>query len=225
MFCTQCGRQFGETDRFCAGCGAPRAGTDAALPSTPSLPEIDPALDWRASTVAREIMGHPEVRARIGQVTGANPQGMTAEQFYEIARPILMVTGAGPAPPLKLLKDVALPLYAKFGVKSHTECSQGFRNTFGETLAAVLCSLASRSQPVEDIADATNGCVITSKMASSIWSWEGKMVITLETRPEGTLLKGAITVPGQTSDWGKAKRVLQDLIDDVGKYRDTPAAG
>jgi hypothetical protein len=220
MFCTQCGRQFGETDNFCAGCGAPRSSATSPPPE-----ETDPGIDWRASTDPRLIMNHPEVRARVEKVTGANPQGMTAERFYELARPVMMITGAGPAPPLKLLKDVALPLYAKFGVKSHTELSQGFRNSFGETLAAVFCSLASRSQPVEDIADATDGCVVTSKMASSIWSWEGKMVVTLEARPEGTLLKAAITVPGQTSDWGKAKRVLQDLIDDVGKYRDTPATG
>ncbi len=219
MFCTQCGREFGEADNFCARCGAPRSGAGQST-SASSIPEIDPAADWRSSTDPRLIMNHPEVRARVAKVTGANPQGMTAEQFYELARPVLAITGAGPAPPLKLLKDVALPLYAKFGVKSHTELSQGFRNSFGETLAAVFCSLASRSQPVEDIADATNGCVVTSKMASSIWSWEGTMLVTLESRPEGTLLKGSITVPGQTSDWGKAKRVLQNLIDDVGKYRD-----
>ena len=104
-------------------------------------------------------------------------------------------------------------------MKTNSELSQGFRNTFGETLAAVLCSLASRSQPVEELTEAKNGCVIASKMASSIWSWEGNMLVTLETRPEGTLLKGAITVPGQLSDMGKSKRVLQDLMDDVAKYR------
>ncbi|MCA8901679.1 MAG: hypothetical protein KDA53_10550 [Hyphomonas sp.] len=208
MHCTQCGRKFADTDKFCPQCGTARyAGVDASV-------------DWRASLDAREIMAHPEVRARIEKVTGANPQGMTAEKFYEIARPVMFVTGAGPLPPMKLLKDVALPLYAKFGVKTQSELTQGYKNTFGETLAAVLCSLASRSQPVEDLADATNGCVITSKMASSIWSWEGKMIVTLESRPEGTLLKGVITVPGQTSDWGKTKRALQALVDDVFKYRE-----
>ena len=208
MNCTKCGHTFADSDKFCAQCGAPRyAATDASV-------------DWRASMRPSEIMGHPAVRARIEKVTGANPQGMTAERFYEIARPVMMVTGAGSLPPLKLMKDVALPVYAKFGVKTQSEISQGFRNSFGETLAAVLCSLASRSQPVEDLAEATNGCVITSKMASSIWSWEGRMVITLETQAEGTLMKASITVPGQTSDWGKAKRALQDLIGDVTKYRD-----
>ena len=213
MLCIRCGREFADSDKFCAECGAPRSDSEAA------------ATDWRTSQDARQIMAHPEVRARIERVTGANPQGMTAEKFYELARPVMAITGAGPLPPMKLLKDVALPIYAKFGVKTQSEMSQGFRNTFGETLAAVLCSLASRSQPVEDLADATNGCVITSKMASSIWSWEGKMVITLETQPEGTLMKATITVPGQTSDWGKTKRALQGLIDDVMKYRDMPQTG
>ena len=208
MNCTQCGHSFSDTDKFCAQCGAAR------------YAQTDASVDWRASMRPAEIMGHPEVRARIEKVTGANPQGMTAEKFYELARPVMMVTGAGPAPPMKLIRDVALPIYAKFGVKTQSEISQGFRNGFAETLAAVLCSLASRSQPVEDLAEATNGCVITSKMASSIWSWEGKMVIALETQPEGTLLKASITVPGQTSDWGRTKRALQDLISDVTRYRD-----
>ena len=212
MLCIRCGHAFADSDKFCAECGAPRTDSEAA------------AIDWRSSQDARQIMAHPDVRARIEKVTGANPQGMTAEKFFEIARPVMMVTGAGPLPPLKLLKDVALPIYAKFGVKTQSELSQGFRNTFGETLAAVLCSLASRSQPVEDLADATNGCVITSKMASSIWSWEGRMVVTLESQPEGTKLTGRITVPGQTSDWGRTKRVLQDLVNDVIRYRDAPPA-
>ena len=217
MFCTECGRKFADTDKFCAECGTAR-------PDAPPAPDIDPALDWRNSHSVRDIMHHPDVRARIEKVTGANPQGMSAERFYEIARPLMIVTGAGPAPPLKLIKDISLPLTAKLGMKTSRELSQGFRNTFGETLAAVLCSLASRSQPVEDITEATNGCVITSKMASSIWSWEGDMIVTLETHPEGTLLTGVITVPGQLSDMGKSRRVLQALVDDVAKYRDPPPA-
>lgn len=208
MLCTRCGHSFNKTDKFCAQCGAPR------------YAETDAPADWRTSRRAGEIMGHPAVRARIEKVTGANPRGMTAERFYEIARPVMMVTGAGSLPPMKLMKDVALPIYARFGVKTQSDISQGFRNSFGETLTAVLCSLASRSQPVEELAEATNGCVITSKMASSIWSWEGKMVITLEAQDQGTLLKATITVPGQTSDWGRTKRALQDLVSDVTKFRD-----
>ena len=239
MFCTKCGRRFAEADLYCANCGNSKH-TDAdgnpipPLPRPPDMPILytinpgdgapessgDNAGAWRTSMHPGEIMEHPEVRARIEKVTGANPQGMTAETFYEIARPIMFLTGTGPAPPLKLIRDVALPIYAKFGVKTQSEISQGFRNSFGETLAAVLCSLASRSQPVEDLAEAANGCVITSKMASSIWSWEGRMVIALETQAEGTLMKASITVPGQTSDWGRTKRALQDLVSDVTRYRD-----
>lgn len=218
MVCTNCGKELAEGHRFCGYCGTPVETSAASALSAPDAVTA-PDVDWRASMDPREIMAHPEVRARVEKVTGANPQGMSAEQFYAIAKPILSVSGAGPLPPMKLMKDVALPLYAKLGIKKQSEASQGFRNTFGETLAAVLCSLASRGQPVEDIAEATNGCVITSKMASSMWSWEGKMVITLETRPEGTMLNGTITVPGQTSDWGKTKRALQALIDDVRTYR------
>ena len=227
MFCTQCGRPFGDHDKFCGGCGAPRPGTDQAAAASPaSLPQedVDPALDWRSSVRVREIANHPEVRARIRQVAGAVPTGMSADQFLDIARPLLAVAGAGNVP-LKTIKDVAVPFYARMGLKTNQELSQGFRSTFGETLAAALCSLASRSQPLVDIAEAANGCVINAKMPSSIWSWEGNIVTTLEQHPDGTLLRATVTVPGQAFDWGKSKRVLQDLIDDVAKYRIGPPAG
>ncbi|MEZ5998319.1 MAG: zinc ribbon domain-containing protein [Hyphomonas sp.] len=217
MFCTQCGRKFADSDKFCAECGAPREAV------APPPPDIDPSIDWRASMKPQEIMWHPEVRARVTKVAGANPQGMSGEKFYEIARPLMMITGTGTLPPLKFIKDYSLPITAKLGMKTGSELTQGFKNTFGETLAAVLCSLAARSQPVEELAEAENGCLIRSKMASSIWSWEGEMIVTLESRPEGTMVKGVISVPGQLSDMGKSKRVLQALMDDVFKYRDGQA--
>ena len=149
MFCTNCGQKLGDGHRFCANCGT--AVTDGAhSASPPSLPaqNVDPSVDWRNSMNVGEIINHPDVRARVVQVTGATPQGMTAEQFFKYAERI-----------------------------------------------------------------------INSKMASSVWSWEGNMIITLESREEGTLLKGTITVPGQAFDWGRSKRVLQNLIDDVQRYR------
>ena len=66
---------------------------------------------------------------------------------------------------------------------------------------------------------------IRSKMLSSIWSWEGDLIITLEAQEAGTLLTGGITVPGQLSDMGQSKRVLSMLIEDVMKYRDMTAGG
>ncbi|MEZ5954413.1 MAG: hypothetical protein R3C13_08940 [Hyphomonas sp.] len=194
----------------------------APPPPAPDI-DIDPSIDWRASMRVREISNHPDVRARIVRVTGAVPSGMTADQFLDAAKPLLAAAGAGNIP-LKALKDVAVPFYAKMGLKTNTELSQGFKNTFGETLAAVLCSFASRGQPLVDMAEATNGCVVNAKMPSSMWSWEGNMIVTLEQRDEGTMLRANLTVPGQAFDWGKSKRVLQDLIDDVMKYRDMPPA-
>ncbi|MEE2922652.1 MAG: zinc ribbon domain-containing protein [Pseudomonadota bacterium] len=220
MYCTNCGQALGDGHRFCAHCGtaAPQMPVGDTPPSIPPQ-TIDPAIDWRNSMNVGEILNHPDVRARIVRVTGATPQGMTAEQFFKYAEPLMAAAGAGGIP-LAAIKDIALPLYSRLGLKMDRELSQGFRNTFGETLAAVLCSLASRSQPLVDISEAGDGCILNSRMASSIWSWEGNMIITLERRPEGTMMKATITVPGQSFDWGRSKRVLQDLIEDVKRYRD-----
>jgi len=223
MFCTQCGQKFDDSDRFCGGCGSPRTGANTAPDSAPApspVPheDIDPTLDWRNSMRIREIANHPDVRARIVRVSGAVPTGMTADQFFAAAKPLMAAAGAGGVP-LKALADVTVPLYARMGLKSSQELTQGFRNTFGETLAAALCSFASRSQKLVDMSEATNGCVINVKMPSSILSWEGNMIVSLERHPDGTMVRATLTIPGQAFDWGRSKRVLQDLMDDVAKYR------
>jgi hypothetical protein len=50
-------------------------------------------------------------------------------------------------------------------------------------------------------------------------TWKGKMSLTVERKPEGTLVSSAVVFEGQSSDWGRAKRVLDDLHQDILNYR------
>lgn len=214
MFCTQCGRQYKETDRFCAGCGE-------SLDMTAPANAISADEDWRHATDPFVVLGHPDVKARIAAVSGSTPGGMSAEQFIKYAQPLINAASGAPVPTLAIAK-VALPIYEKMGLKMQQDMRQGFKSSFGETLAAVFCSLAARGQPLKSVTPANDGCILESEMASSVWSWAGSMTLTLQSVPEGTLVQGAIQVPGQKFDFGRSKRVLESLFSDVLTYRDLP---
>lgn len=243
MFCTQCGRPFQATDRFCGQCGQARAQTggqsDAgpgagyvpnagklSMFSAPDAPPAPPAApidmsslpDWRTAINYAAVIGHPEVQNLVRDAKGANPGGMTAEEFIDVAKPLLKAAGAD-AVPLKLVMDIAQPMYAKMGIKTGSETRQGYKSSFGRTLAAVLCSLASRNQRLTGIDEGTDGCVLHVELPTSLFTYKSSMTLTLSSVPEGTMMTGAVLVPGQMSDFGHSKKVLAALHEDVLGYR------
>ena len=56
-------------------------------------------------------------------------------------------------------------------------------------------------------------------MPSTMTAWKGKMTLTLATHDQGTMMSGAVTIPGQAYDWGHAKRVLDQLHQDIVGFR------
>jgi hypothetical protein len=179
---------------------------------------LGPLPDWRTSNDYVDIIGHPEVQNLVRDAKGANPGGITAEEFIDAAKPFMKAAGAE-AVPLKLVMDIAQPMYAKMGVKTGSETKQGYKSSFGRTLAAVLCSLASRNQRLVGIDQGTDGCVLRAELPSTLTVYKSNMTLTLTRVPEGTLISGAVAVPGQMSDWGHSKRVLADLHQDILNFR------
>ncbi len=243
MFCTQCGKPYSMADKFCGKCGTPRsadAETDgmtnasfvpnagklsmfsapAGQDVSPPIMHVDPASlpDWRTATDYVNVIGHPEVQNLVREAKGANPGGMSAEDFINVAKPLMKAVGAD-AVPLKLVMDIAQPMYAKMGVKTGSETRQGYKSAFGRTLAAVLCSMASRNQKLVRIDEGSDGCVLHAELPSTMFAYKSQMTLTLAQVPEGTVMTGAVTVPGQMSDWGHSKKVLAALHEDVLNFR------
>ena len=228
MFCTQCGKAAAPEHVFCAGCGtrlaretAPVMGLMAAV-SEP-VAAAEPALpwtgeDWRETTNYRVVLGHPEVKALIADAAKASKAGMSADEFMKLAQPILDASGSGGLP-IKLIAEVAAPLYAKMGVKTGKDAKNGYATPYGRVLAAILCSLSSRNQTLMAVHEGTDGCVVQAEIPSSMTTWKGKLSMTLERKAEGTLVSSAVVFEGQSSDWGRSKRVLDDLHQDILNYR------
>ena len=228
MFCTHCGRAAQPEHVFCAGCGTrllretpASTGLMAAAapqPAAPSPPAPWTGEDWRETTNYRVVLAHPEVKALIADAAKASKAGMSADEFMKLAQPVLDAAGSGGVP-MKLIAEIATPIYAKMGVKTGKDAKNGYATPYGRVLAAILCSLASRNQRLIAIEEGTDGCVVQAEIPSSMTTWKGKMSLTVERKPEGTLVSSAVVFEGQSSDWGRSKRVLDDLHQDILNYR------
>ncbi len=237
MFCTQCGNRLAPLDRFCGRCGHPVArpdgepsaldgGTTSAGGRAPREEHRDVGAhpspgaheDWRTTENYRVVLGHPEVKSLIADAARNSKAGMTAETFLDLASPLLSAAGASPQA-TKLIAEMAPGFYAKFGIKTGKQVVNGYKTPFGRVLAAILCSLASRGQRLVAIEEASDGCAVQADIPSSLTTWKGKLTATLERRPEGTLVSSAAVFEGQASDWGRSKRILDDLHQDILNYR------
>ncbi|WP_291204145.1 hypothetical protein [Hyphomonas sp.] len=228
MFCTQCGKAAASEHVFCAGCGTKLLRETGAAPVGPIAAVSEPATapvteatsweDWRETTNYRVVLGHPEVKALIADAAKVSKAGMTGDEFLKLAQPILDASGSGGVP-MKLIAEIATPLYAKMGVKTGKDAKNGYATTYGRTLGAILCSLASRNQTLVAVHEGTDGCVVQAEIPSSMTTWKGKLSLTLERKAEGTLVSSAVVFEGQSSDWGRSKRILDDLHQDILNYR------
>jgi hypothetical protein len=262
QFCTQCGRRHGETDRFCAGCGAAKGAavigaghpaTDkpptqsSAMPAepmtgfTPSVlrpvqpPRAAPAFvslppsaapmialptgSWRETVIATEVLHHDEVRQLVSGASGLHGHGMTAEEFFKVAKPMMKAVSPGSElVPMEAIAELSVGLGTRLGIKSGTEMRTVFAHPPGRVIAAVLCSFASRGQNLSACEQGRDGCALSAKLPSSLFTWTGDILATLVRQPEGTVMVANITIPGQMYDWGKGKKVLEDLISDVPKF-------
>jgi len=225
MFCTQCGRAAQPEHFFCADCGTRllRAGTPPSVDEPPEFPKMALAVpwtgeDWRETTNYRVVLGHPEVKGLVADAAKASRASMSAEEFMNLAQPVLDASGSGSVP-LKLIAEITTPIYAKMGVKTGKDTKNGYATPYGRALAAILCSLAGRNQTLVAIHEGTDGCVMQAEIPSSLTTGKGKLSLTVERKPEGTLVASAVVFEGQSSDWGRSKRVLDDLHQDILNYR------
>jgi len=220
MFCTQCGNAAAPEHVFCAVCGTRlmRDAQAAAVSEAAAAPETASLEDWRETTNYRAVLGHPEVKALIADAAKVSKAGMSGEEFLKLAQPILDASGSGGVP-MKLIAEIATPLYAKMGVKTGKDAMNGYATSYGRVLAAILCALSSRNQTLVAVHEGTDGCVVQAEIPSSLTTWKGKLSMTLQRRPEGTLVSSAVVFEGQSSDWGRSRRVLDDLHQDILNYR------
>jgi hypothetical protein len=158
------------------------------------------------------LLHFPEVLDRLAAIPEC-PKRMTAEEWMGLCdkafKPLHGVS-------LKTVASIAGPINAKLGIKTGKSRTEVLAGPTGEVLVQILCALARHGMPLVKVHQGESGCVFEARLPSDLWAAEGRVVVTVERRGEGTRVEAATNIPGQLYDWGKSTRCLERLFGDLG---------
>jgi hypothetical protein len=208
MFCSNCGKE--ATGKFCWSCGAAlEAGAGLE-----SVELVEAAVDWTETLDYETLLKVPAVRERIARHAAQAKQRMSAEDFLENCEKVFAPLMGG-LPVASLTAKVMHPLYIKWGIQMRKARSETIFKRPGEVLVGVLCSLAAQGHELRKATHTEDGCVLEATIASDMWSFAGDLIVTVKPQGQATVVEAAAVVKGQKFDWGKSRRCLDRLFDDL----------
>jgi hypothetical protein len=216
MFCSECGKE--STGKFCWNCGAPLhagGGTQpappAAVPSQPPAAAPPPVpADWQYEVDYETLIRNPEVRDLLAKQKPAAVR-MTGEEFAETFGKILK-SPVSLAPVMSIMQDVN----GRLGVHTGKTRSQSYRQPVGRVIASALCALARGGHKVQDVRQASDGCMLICEIPSDMFSLAGQLLVTIHREPEGASVHADTRIEGQLFDWGKSNACLNQLFSGIG---------
>ncbi|WP_254512446.1 hypothetical protein [Anatilimnocola floriformis] len=176
-----------------------------------SLTLADVVDAWRYESRVSALVTWPEVREAVALAERQATKPVSAEKILSIADKLLpqVVSMEGVA-------QLAQLIWTRAGVKTDRRREGFVAAPIGETILRTICSLARRSQVVQGVSQASDGCVLEATQPSDMWSLAGTLVITIRQHTANISEVTAVaTVTGQMFDWGKNGRCLQALFDDL----------
>jgi hypothetical protein len=201
MYCSNCGQK--AAGNFCSGCGARL---------TPGSGAPIPPQDWKEEIRYQVLLQFPEVRDLIARHAAQGRKGMSGEQFLELCDKALdPVLGFS----VTKVASIVAPVYARLGVRTGKKRTEVLPTPGGKALVAAVCSLARFGRPLKQVHQGEDGCVLEAGLPPDVWAWEGELVISIHRARTGTQVEAATQIPGQLFDWGKSKRCLNQLFEDL----------
>lgn len=200
MFCSSCGAE--ARGNFCSECGESLvSGVDAAHPNVEY---------WQNEIEYAKLIRIPVVRDRIEGYAAMAPKRLSGKEFLALCDRVVSL-----GVPLDSVGAMGQALWARLGIETGKEHSETFSIPPGTAIVAALCALARGGQMVQQVRQFTDGCLLEAKLPSDIWSFEGKLVVTIRRSDQITRVDGATEIEGQIFDWGKSRRCLQALFKDI----------
>lgn len=202
MYCHQCGAKvYGA---YCSDCGTKQIVGEEHSKTVPR--------DWADIIQYDVILGRPEVRDLIGRYASQAKEITSGEDYLKLCdKALIPLTGISFA---KFAK-IAHPIYAAVGLKTSKKRKESFAEPAGRVLVATICSLARHGQQLNKAEQGQDSCLLKATIPSNMWSFAGDIVITVERQKEGTSVEAATVIKGQVFDWGKSKRLLNSLFEDI----------
>jgi hypothetical protein len=204
MYCSECGAK--AAGKFCSQCGA---GLLSVVPAEPAVP-----IDWAQLVDYETIVGIPAVRERIARASAQSKKAMTGEEFLDLYGKAFGKLAGIPVP-MTTVAHCAQSLHAKLGIKTAKSRSAVVPTPPGETLAAVLCSLARHGRTLRDVQQLVDGCILMATLPSDVLALEGELMISIARQGAGTVVEARTNIPGQMFDWGKSARCLEGMLNEI----------
>lgn len=82
---------------------------------------------------------------------------------------------------------------------------------------ALLCALARNGYPIKRVAQAEDGVFMEAVLPSNWQTWKGSIACTVRTVPGGTEIQIGTTVRGQIVDYGRGKKVISAILNEVSR--------
>ncbi len=135
---------------------------------------------------------------------------MTGEEFGESFGKILKLPVAlGPV--MTIMQEV----YGRLGVHTGKTRSELYHRPVGQVMVFALCALARGGYKLQDVRQASDGCMMIHEIPSDMFSLAGQLLVTIQRVPGGASVHADTHIEGQLYDWGKSKRCLDQLFNGI----------
>ena len=206
MFCSECGKA--AQGKFCSFCGTRLTAVAAA----PEPPFVEVLPDWEHEVRYEALLQHPNVRKAIEDQARLAPKRLTGEQFLALADKLIPLGVS-----MEGVAGVAQALFTRLGIKTGKQRARQLQAPPGRVLVRTLCSLARRGQSLRRVTQAADGCLLEAALPSDVFSLEGDLLVSVYQRGSHAEVAATAQIGGQMFDWGKSKRCLDQLFDDVAR--------
>ncbi len=211
MFCSECGKP--ARGKFCSHCGtslAAFAETAAAHQANPNVVVAEVAVDWEREVRYETLLADRTVRMLVDGHARQAKKRMSGEQFLALADKLI------PQPvSMENVAAIAQPLWASLGVKTGKHVATEIDAPVARVIVRAMCSLARGGQPIQHVIQHADGCTIEAELPSDIFSLAGTLTLEIMRTAARTRVTAATNIAGQWMDWGKSRRALEKLLNDL----------
>ena len=199
MFCSQCGKE--ATGKFCWNCGAPLQAGGAEQPG--------PAADWQNEIDYETLLRNPEVRDLLAKQLPPMTR-MTGEEVLDSFSKIMKLPVS-----LSSVGAIGQEIYGRLGVRTGKTRSEHYSRPVGRVIVSTLCALAGGGYKVQQVQQASDGCILICEIPSDLFSFAGRLLVTIQRTPDGASVHADTSIQGQLFDWGKSERCLRQLFEGI----------
>jgi len=116
---------------------------------------------------------------------------------------------------LSKLTHAMVPVMDKLGFRTSQQSQAVWQAEPGRVMLAFLCVLAWKSLTVDEVQQTSDQCVLVAKLPLGVITNPGKLLARLETKSGWVRASLAVTISGQWYDWGKSKRLIEDILSGI----------